>query len=92
MDLWYYFAHRGLELLAEDGTLAFIVSGYWTSGCGAEKLLHQLRRVRVGHRAHGGEALRDLRVRLGRIDGMDLHGAQARAGRGIGTGRGRDWG
>lgn len=44
MDLWYYFVHRGLELLAKGGTLSFIVSGYWTSGHGAEKLLDQLRR------------------------------------------------
>lgn len=44
MDLWYYFVHRGLELLCDDGTLSFIVSGYWTAGRGAEKLIDQLRR------------------------------------------------
>ena len=37
MDLWYYFVHRGLELLADDGILSFIVSGYWTAGSGAGK-------------------------------------------------------
>ena len=42
MDLWYYFVHRGLELLRDDGVLSYIVSGYWTTGGGAEKLLGQL--------------------------------------------------
>ena len=44
MDLWYYFVHRGLELLADDGILSFIVSGYWMTGSGAGKLIDQLRR------------------------------------------------
>jgi adenine-specific DNA-methyltransferase len=44
MDLWYYFVHRGLDLLAPGGTLAFIVNSYWTAGRGAEKLAGQLRR------------------------------------------------
>ena len=44
MDLWYYFVHRGLELLCDDGVLGFIVSGYWTSGSGSQKLLEQLNR------------------------------------------------
>lgn len=44
MDLWFYFVHRGLELLGEGGVLSFIVSGYWTStGAGAAKLLAQLK-------------------------------------------------
>ena len=43
MDLWYYFAHRGLELLEADGILSFIVSAYWTAGTGAEKLIRTLR-------------------------------------------------
>ena len=32
MDLWYYFLHRGMELLESDGVLSFVVSSYWTSG------------------------------------------------------------
>ncbi len=43
MDLWYYFLHRGLELLRPGGVLSFIVSAYWTSGAGAEKLVTALR-------------------------------------------------
>jgi hypothetical protein len=43
MDLWYYFAHRGLELLKPGGRLSFIVGAYWTAAPGAEKLVRQLR-------------------------------------------------
>jgi hypothetical protein len=42
MDLWYYFLHRGLECLRPSGRLSFIVSAYWTSGSGAEKLVRTL--------------------------------------------------
>ncbi|MBN1590892.1 MAG: N-6 DNA methylase, partial [Pirellulales bacterium] len=43
MDLWYYFVHRALELLRDGGVLSLIVSGYWTAGTGAAKLVEQLR-------------------------------------------------
>ena len=43
MDLWYYFLHRGLEILKPGGLLSFIVNAYWTSGKGAEKLIAALR-------------------------------------------------
>jgi len=43
MDLWYYFVHRGLEILKPSGLLSFIVNAYWTSGTGAEKLIATLR-------------------------------------------------
>lgn len=42
MDLWYYFVHRGLEILRPNGLLSFIVNGYWTSGTGAQKLITSL--------------------------------------------------
>ena len=44
MDLWYYFVHRGLELLGEDGVLSFITNAYWLSGTGAEKLIGAMER------------------------------------------------
>ena len=44
MDLWYYFVHRGLDLLKPGGRLAFIVGSYWTAAPGAAKLVRQLRR------------------------------------------------
>src|ERR1017187_6310329 len=43
MDLWYYFVHRGLELLRPSGVLSFIVNAYWTAGTGAGKLITALR-------------------------------------------------
>jgi type I restriction-modification system DNA methylase subunit len=43
MDLWYYFVHRGLELLKLSGVLSYITNAYWTAGTGAEKLIAALR-------------------------------------------------
>lgn len=43
MDLWYYFLHRGIELLAPGGRLGFIVGAYWASGTGANRLIQTLR-------------------------------------------------
>jgi hypothetical protein len=44
MDLWYYFVHRGLELLKPGGRLAMIVGAYWTAGSGSKKLLAAIRK------------------------------------------------
>jgi len=43
MDLWYYFVHRGVELLKKGGTLSYIVNAYWMAGTGAEKLIASLQ-------------------------------------------------
>ncbi len=43
MDFWYYFLHRGLELLKPEGVLSFITNAYWTASSGAEKLITELR-------------------------------------------------
>lgn len=43
MDLWHYFAHRGLDLLKPGGRLAFVVSGYWSSSRSAEPLIRRLQ-------------------------------------------------
>jgi hypothetical protein len=43
MDLSYYFMHRALECLRPGGVLSFIVGAYWTAGCGASRLIEQLR-------------------------------------------------
>ncbi|MBS0205171.1 MAG: N-6 DNA methylase [Planctomycetes bacterium] len=42
MDLWHYFAHRGLDLLKPGGRLAFIVNSYWTSSSAARPLRQRL--------------------------------------------------
>ncbi|HBO43498.1 MAG TPA: hypothetical protein DD670_06125, partial [Planctomycetaceae bacterium] len=44
MDLWYYFVHRAIELLADRGVLSLIVNSYWTAGSGAVKLVEHLQR------------------------------------------------
>jgi adenine-specific DNA-methyltransferase len=43
MDLWYYFVHRGVQLLRPGGILSFITNAYWTNGTGAEKLIASLQ-------------------------------------------------
>ncbi|MEX2317467.1 MAG: N-6 DNA methylase, partial [Pirellulales bacterium] len=42
MDLWYYFLHRGLDLLRPGGWLCYIVNSYWTSSSGARRLVERL--------------------------------------------------
>lgn len=42
MDLWHYFVHRSLDLLAPGGRLAFIVNSYWTQSTAAKKLRARL--------------------------------------------------
>jgi len=43
MDLWYYFIHKGIELLKENGILSFIVNAYWLNSTGSEKLISDIR-------------------------------------------------
>jgi len=44
MDLWYYFLHRGLELLHPRGILCFVVPSYWMASRGASRLIQRLER------------------------------------------------
>ncbi len=43
MDLWYYFLHRGLDLAAPGGLLAYLVPSFWLGGIGARKVRARLR-------------------------------------------------
>jgi len=43
MDLWYYFVHRGLQLLKINGRLSFITNSYWTNSTGAIKLIGDIK-------------------------------------------------
>ena len=43
MDLWYYFVHKGLELVRPDGYLSFIVNSYWTGSAGARVVATAMR-------------------------------------------------
>ena len=42
MDIWYMFACNGLDLLKENGTLAFIATNNWFTNAGASKLRAKL--------------------------------------------------
>ena len=43
MDYWFYFLHRGLDLLQPRGSLSFIVNSYWVGSRGAQKLIRRLQ-------------------------------------------------
>lgn len=43
MDLWYYFLHRGLDILRPGGQMTFIVNAYWTASTGARRMIERLR-------------------------------------------------
>jgi len=43
MDLWYYFVHRGIEILKTDGLFSFIVNSYWLNSTGSEKLINDIK-------------------------------------------------
>lgn len=42
MDLWYYFAHRGLDLANSRGSLCFLVPAYWLTATSATRLRQRL--------------------------------------------------
>lgn len=68
MDLWYYFVHKGLDLLTPAGRLGFIVNSFWTSGTGADKLI-----TRLEQSAHVDEifSLGNLRV-FAKVSGQHM--------------------
>src|SRR5690606_26555447 len=43
MDYWYFFLHRGLDLLKPGGRLSFVVHSYWTAPTGARRLIGRLQ-------------------------------------------------
>jgi adenine-specific DNA-methyltransferase len=43
MDLAYYFLYRGIELLASDGCLCYVMTSYFATADGAGKLRNKLR-------------------------------------------------
>lgn len=44
MDLWYYFVHRGLDILEENGLFSFITTKYWFTAYGAKKLREDINK------------------------------------------------
>ncbi len=44
MDLWYYFVHRGIEILKPNGLLSFITNAYFLNSSGSEKLIEHIKK------------------------------------------------
>lgn len=44
MDFWYYFVHRGIDILKPNGYLAFITNSYWMRSDGASKLINRIEK------------------------------------------------
>jgi adenine-specific DNA-methyltransferase len=44
MDFWYYFVHRGIDILKPNGYLAFITNSYWMRSDGASKLIDRIEK------------------------------------------------
>lgn len=49
MDFFYYFIHKGLDLLAVDGVLCYVTTNYFSTADGARKLRARLREEAVLH-------------------------------------------
>lgn len=47
MDYWYFFVHKGLELIQENGRMGLIATDYWRMNEGAEKLRKSLENVSI---------------------------------------------
>jgi adenine-specific DNA-methyltransferase len=43
MDFWYYFVHRGIDILKDNGYLSYITNSYWMKSDGASKLINRLK-------------------------------------------------
>jgi len=44
MDFWYYFVHKGIDILKPNGFLAFITNSYWMRSDGASKLINRIEK------------------------------------------------
>ena len=44
MDFWYYFVHKGIEMLGQEGYLGFITNSYWMKGEGASKMIEHIQK------------------------------------------------
>ena len=44
MDFWYYFVHKGIDILKPNGFLAFITNSYWMRSDGASKLIDRIEK------------------------------------------------
>ncbi|MFC1613457.1 Eco57I restriction-modification methylase domain-containing protein [Patescibacteria group bacterium] len=42
MDFWYYFLHRAIDIVKNDGVISYITSRYWLNSSGAKRLIKQV--------------------------------------------------
>ena len=47
MDFWYFFLHRSIEILKNNGIMAFITNSYFLKSAGATKLIDHLQNEMV---------------------------------------------
>lgn len=43
MDYWYYFLHKAIDLVSNNGNICYISSRYWLNSTGAKKLIKRVR-------------------------------------------------
>lgn len=43
MDFWYYFLHKAIDLVRDDGLICYITSRYWLNSLGAQKLIERVK-------------------------------------------------
>ena len=42
MDFWYYFLHKAIDIVKNDGVISYITSRYWLNSSGAKKLIQRV--------------------------------------------------
>lgn len=42
MDFWYYFLHKAIDIVKNDGVISYITSRYWLNSSGAKKLIQRI--------------------------------------------------
>jgi len=42
MDFWFYFLHKAIDLIKDNGVISFITSRYWLNSHGAKKLIKRV--------------------------------------------------
>ena len=43
MDYWFYFLHKAIDIVRQDGNIAFITSSYWLKNFSAKRLIQRVK-------------------------------------------------
>ena len=43
MNYWYFFLHKSIDIVSNNGIISFITSRYWLNSSGARKLIHRIK-------------------------------------------------